>query len=487
MRRFLLFFLLLVWAESIAQKRDSRSVAMVGATTTIADGIYAVGYNPALIAFQKDKPFMLQLGGFDFGLGNNYLSLVGMNKLSGDTLDNDEKTFILNRLKNSGGLAFNINGQIDLPGINYASGNMAITSNIMYFSSYTIPAGIMKLMLEGNASNPKIDMTFNYEIMAVNETAFSFAVPFESFAIGLSLKYLQGLLYLGVDPDSSSADFITTSKEVYGSGRYYLRSGVGGSGYGLDIGLATKEFNGMRFGASLINALGVIKWNSPSFFKDLLAGKDNKFGNSDDIWHLKWDGTALTDSVSVIYTYSIDSLRADNLSSDGKGSIFKSKSEVVYNLDENNKPKPFNVRYPALFRIGGSYKKDDLLISSDLTTGFEDRLYTNSRWRWAIAAELYRFPAMPLRLGFAWEGLDRTELGIGVGFYGGPVMIDIGFAFKHGMWIHTMKGFNLSIGFTMTGFQGRKDNKKVSTDGPSPIPEESLPSDDQKQNPSNRK
>ena len=50
-----------------------------------------------------------------------------------------------------------------------------------------------------------------------------------------------------------------------------------------------------------------------------------------------------------------------------------------------------------------------------------------------------------------------------------------------------MKGFNLSIGFTMTGFQGRKDNKKVSTDGPSPIPEESLPSDDQKQNSSNRK
>ena len=119
----------------------------------------------------------------------------------------------------------------------------------------------------------------------------------------------------------------------------------------------------------LINALGVIKWNSPSFFKDFLAGKDNKMGNSDDIWNLKWDGTALTDSVSVIYSYSIDSLRANNLSSDGKGSIFNSTSEVVYNLDENGKPKPFNVRYPALFRIGGSYKKDDLLISSDLTTG----------------------------------------------------------------------------------------------------------------------
>ena len=66
-----------------------------------------------------------------------------------------------------------------------------------------------------------------------------------------------------------------------------------------------------------------------------------------------------------------------------------------------------------------------------------------------------------MRMGFAWEGLDRTELGMGVGFYGGPVMIYIGLAFKHGMWIHSMKGLNLSIGFTMTGFQGRQDKAKA--------------------------
>ncbi len=485
MKRLLIYLALVLLIMPLkAQKRDSKSVAMVGATTTIAEGIYAVGYNPALLAFQKDKPFMLQLGGLDFGMGNNYISMAGMSTLSGDTLDNDEKTFIINRLQNSGGLAFNVNGQIALPGINFTSGNMAVTSNIMYFSSYTLPAGMARLMLEGNASNPVIDMTLNYEIMAVSETAFSFAIPFESFALGLSLKYLQGLLYMGIDPDSSQANFVTTPTSVYGSGRYYLRSGVGGSGYALDIGLATKDLNGMRFGVSLINALGMIKWNEPSSFKDILAGKDNKFGNSDDLWHLKWGGTPLTDSVSVVYTYSIDSLRADNLSS---GSIFNSSSEVVYNLDEDNKPKPFNVRYPAIFRIGGSYRKDDLLISSDLTTGFEDRLYTNSRWRWAIAAELYRFPLIPMRMGFAWEGLDRTELGMGVGFYGGPVMIDIGFAFKHGMWIHSMKGLNLSVGFTMTGFQGRQDKAKSAPSGPSPIPEDLLPSEDQKQDTTNGK
>ncbi|MBT5097021.1 MAG: hypothetical protein HOM22_04330, partial [Candidatus Marinimicrobia bacterium] len=406
--------------------------------------------------FQKEKPFMLQLGGLDFGLSNNYLSMAAMNALSGDTLDNDEKSAIINRFQSRGGLTFDLNGQVATPGINYASGNMALTSNILYMSSYALPAGMARLMLEGNANNPDVDMTLGFEIMGVHELGFSFAVPFESYAVGFTLKYLQGLFYMGIDPDSSSANLITTPSAVYGSGSYYLRQGFGGAGYGLDIGIATKEFNGYRFGVSLINAVGSIGWNKPSFIKDIID------------YPLKWDGEQLSDSVAVLYTYKIDSLRADNLSS---GTIFTSSSKVVKNLDEDGKVKQFDIRYPAILRLGLSYKKDDLLISSDLTTGFENRLYANSRWRWAIGVELYRFPTMPLRMGFAWEGMDRTELGLGAGFHGGPVMIDFGFSFRNGMWIHSMKGLNLSLGFTMTSFKGRKDNKDDLKNGPSPIPQ----------------
>ena len=108
------------------------------------------------------------------------------------------------------------------------------------------------------------------EVMGVNEFGFSFAVPFESYAVGLTVKYLQGLFYMGLDPDSSKADFITTPKAVYGSGTYYLRQGFGGSGYGIDIGLVTKEFNRLRFGASIINASASIGWNKPSLLKAAL-------------------------------------------------------------------------------------------------------------------------------------------------------------------------------------------------------------------------
>jgi hypothetical protein len=391
--------------------------------------------------------------------------MAAMNTLSGDTLDSDEKTTIINRFKSRGGFTFDLFGQLATPGLNYASGNMVLTSNILYMSSYSLPAGMARLMLEGNANNPDIDMTLGLEIMSVHELGFSFAVPFESYAVGFTLKYLQGLFYMGIDPDSSSANFITTPSAVYGSGSYYLRQGFGGSGYGLDIGIATKEFNGMRFGVSLINAVGSIGWNKPSFIKDMID------------YPLKWDGEQLSDSVAVLYTYQIDSLRADNLSS---STIFTSSSKVVKNLDENGKVKQFNIRYPAILRFGLSYKKNDLLISSDLITGFENRLYANSRWRWAIGVESYRFPSMPLRMGFAWEGMDRTELGLGAGFYGGPVMIDFGFSFRNGMWIHSMKGLNLSLGFTMTSFKGRKNKKDDLKSGPSPTPEKSLPGEDKK-------
>ena len=60
---------------------------------------------------------------------------------------------------------------------------------------------------------------------------------------------------------------------------------------------------------------------------------------------------------------------------------------------------------------------------------------------------------------------------MGIGFYGGPVMVDLGFSFKSGMWVHSMKGFNVSLGFTMTDFKGRKDKEVDTEDGPSPIPE----------------
>ena len=68
-------------------KRDPRVVGLSGAYTTIAEGIFCVGYNPALITRAHDKPFMLQLYQSDRGFLVNFLSIENIAQYSGDTLN----------------------------------------------------------------------------------------------------------------------------------------------------------------------------------------------------------------------------------------------------------------------------------------------------------------------------------------------------------------------------------------------------------------
>ena len=276
-------------------KRDPRSIAMANAYTTIADGFFAVGYNPAMIAYQQDKPFMMQVIGFDMGFAGNFLSLQNLNSLSGDTLyalgenprdpKDDSKDRLFREFEDAGGLAFSQDLHFPLPVINYSSGNMAFTSNLVWMSNLVFPIGILELLFYGNGKRPKMDMTLDVEVFGINEVGFTFAVPYDKFALGLTAKYLQGLFYFGVDPDSSIANMVTSDYYFYGSGKYLMRFGVGGSGFGLDLGFVTKEYNGFRAGISLINALGNIEWNKQGMMKDLVSGPDAVMGTNDDLFN----------------------------------------------------------------------------------------------------------------------------------------------------------------------------------------------------------
>ncbi len=477
----LILFLLVGFAFS-QSKRDPRSVGLAGAYSTVADGIFAVGFNPAMLAYQQEKPFMLQLFGVDFGIVGNWLSLANLNAISGDSLFSlgqkpgdpnfDNKTQLLNELKDTGGLTYFQDLHIPLPLLNYSSGNMALTTNTLILSNYKIPYGLLQLMLEGNANNPDIDMTLNYEIMGVTEYGFSFAVPYDQLAFGVTLKYLQGLFYMGIDPDSSHANLITSNEALYGGGVYYLRQGIGGSGIGVDIGLVSRDINGWRFGASLINAIGSITWNKENMMKDLLDGTDNIYGNDDDLFHFTWAGQALNDSVAVKYIYRIDSLNAGTIGNEDLFWNNDPKDQIVpVPLDKNGNLPKFTMDYPAIFRLGLSHAGDGFLFSSDLWTGFDDSMFSHKGWRWSAGLEVTKFESFPLRLGYAWGGSDFQELALGFGFHKGPIIFDFGFAFRNGIWIHSMKGVNVSTQLTITSFRSRKSKPKAEEAAPSPIPE----------------
>jgi hypothetical protein len=485
MKRLVFYFFIyfLVQNTILGQiKRDPRSVAMANAYTTIADGFFAVGYNPAMIAYQQDKPFMLQLFGFDMGLSGNFISLENLNSLSGDTLyaegenprnpNDNSKDRLFRQFEDAGGLAFAQDIHLPLPIINYSSGNMAFTSNLVWMSNLVFPTGILELLFYGNGQRPEMDMTFNVEVFGVNELGFTFAVPYDRFAIGVTVKYLQGLFYFGVDPDSSRASMVTSDYHLYGSGKYLFRFGVGGSGLGLDLGFVTKEYNGFRAGVALINALGVIEWNKQGMMKDLVAGPDALMGTDDDLFNpAAFLGfPAINEYQAISYEYKIDSVNAAGLSSPD---IFTSEPfKAVDNTDPDGNPKEFKTNYPAIFRAGISYSNELFIISSDLWTGFTNQFYAHAGWRWSVGFEFLKFKNIPLRLGYAFGGPTFKELGLGFGYHTGPLIFDFGFGFKNGVWIHSMQGLNLSLQLTMTSFKGRDSKPAAPSDGPAPLPED---------------
>ena len=162
----------------------------------------------------------------------------------------------------------------------------------------------------------------------------------------------------------------------------------------------------------------------------------------------------------IEYTFTIDTIRADKMSND---SLFKNETKF---LKIPSNAKDFVTRMPATFRAGASKQFNNFLIASDLVAGFENRYYSRKQWKWSIGTEWSKMPTLPLRIGFGWGGGDFKELGFGFGLKKSRVMFDFGFAFRNGMWLHTMKGLNLSLGIT---YIGKTDKKELSNDdGPSP-------------------
>ena len=160
----------------------------------------------------------------------------------------------------------------------------------------------------------------------------------------------------------------------------------------------------------------------------------------------------------------IDTLRADNLNQD---SLFTNNTSFIKDTLENGNPRMFETRYPALFRFGISKRMPTYVIASDLVAGFQDKYYARAKWRWSVGLEWTKMESLPLRIGYSWAGADLKELSMGIGYRKGPIIWDFGFAFRNGTWLHTMKGFNLSTGFTLTSFGGWKSDteKEISDKG----------------------
>jgi len=411
-------------------RTDPREMALCGAYAVESRGLFSVGYNPANLAIRQEKDRIRIIGGFALNINNNFLTIYRYRKYNGQDFEANNgalKKSFLASLPSSGWRIF-AGFHLPIPLVNYSSGNKAFTYDLLFITDIGIAKDLIRVLIDSNPINEKLDLTLKEEAIGIGQWAFSFGIPFENFNIGFSFKYLQGLIYMGFNPDSSYGYLITyfTDEKNYieGEGYYLFQQTIGGMGYSFDFGVTTKLINGYRFGLSIINLFGRIYWNKRVLLNSLL--------DTDEI--------LLMDGNYYKYEFKINEARFgkffrgvsyDEVFS-GRGTEFKDTTKFV-------------MRYPGLFRIGFSKRFNDVVICSDIIAGFEDRLYSFGKWKWAIGFEILRAINRPVRIGFGIGGKEMREVAIGSGFYGGLINIDWAIGFCNSIVIRKMQGIKFSI------------------------------------------
>ncbi len=454
-------------------KSDARMLGMGGAYSTVARGYNSVGINPANLAFNKTLQFGIPFLGNNVSFVNNMFSIETYNQLSGSNLedinseDYYEKKDIFRLTKNEG-LRFNLYNQ--MPIINISKGIFAFNSDFILISNFGVPEGFLDLLFNGISADPDpaisdIGNDFNFDfkedVLGVNEFAFSMGIPYENFGLGVTLKYLQGLFYLGIDQDSSYATLKVDSTEVSGNGRILFRQAIGGGGVGLDLGFITKRNDyGWKFGFSFINLMSKIHWNKPNITRNLLGETIESY-------------MPYRQNEYFLYQYEIDNVSAESLfgQTGGIDSLFQTWSYTVVedpdsgliradtllsvNLQERNL-KDFTTQYPAFFRMGLSKLiEGQALFAMDVYTGFSDNYNSYSNWKFSFGTEIFKFKNIIYRLGYSFGGNNSSDLSYGMGYVIGPFFgqkldVDLALGFKNSIFINKAQGLDFSIGFTWT-------------------------------------
>ncbi|MBC8311599.1 MAG: hypothetical protein H8E72_04790 [Candidatus Marinimicrobia bacterium] len=485
---------------------DARMLGLNGSYTTMARGYQSIGVNPAnLGAYNYRSVNLLNLS---LGLSNNAFSITNYNAINGANLE-DTLSFTyypksqFYDMFGGEGIRLMPSLEFPLPILNFSTRRFALTSNFSLNLDMGLPNGLLDLLLFGNPFGSNISIDMEQNIIATQDIGLSYGRLFNKFSVGFTLKYILGLFYMGME--SIDTPFITTDITGFtGQNQYLIQQAIGGSGTGLDIGITTKESKeGYRFGLSIINFMGTIKWTQDHFMRKNL---ENTMKNSAGDFYLRPNefmyvnmvmdsvtgtsfsetsgdpliyyemykviplenlyGITLTNQDSALlvtledgtfYFPSGGEYKLSDLIGDGDTTFTVTDNFEKYSSGDKN---PFQTRQPMYLRMGMSRKwEEQAIVATDLVTGFSNNYGSSTTWRASIGVEIIRFKGQFLRLGYAIGGITKKSMSLGYGRKFGLLHLDIGMSFNGGFSIETAKGIDLGMGLTWQ--LGKKKSKKL--------------------------
>jgi len=450
-------------------------IALSGAYNTEAYGYQSVGINPANLAFNKSTSF--NFFNMNLNFQNNFLTNQRIKNINGANLEDVDannyfpKEDILGYLGDSN-IKFETIGTFPMPMLNFSSKNFSINSNVRFISNSQFSPDIFDMALEGNEINREYDLSVDNNNILIWELSYTKAFNIENIGFGFTVKYLKGLLYYSLDSIQDS--YIQTSlTNISSQGRYLLRQNTHGRGFSLDLGFTTdRTESGWKFGLSIINIFGNIKWNDKSEF--------------DDVFNGLYDVLPYDNGESYLINLSIDNLTLDVLNNINTSDIYSAEGQKVY--EYGNQPIDIEnffhtegeeieyycsneecdsyfvsseiisdldymqydvvkLDYPTIINFGSSRQiNKNKYIAFNLSTGFDNSFGNTKKWRLAFG---YTFgkDRFPVRVGASYGGYDKKSFGFGWGARLGQFNFDIGLGLKGSLNLDKSNG--IDFGFNM--------------------------------------
>ena len=472
-----LFFCSLIFSQHY---QDARMLGVSGAYTNIAEGFSCVGVNPANLSYAGTN-YSVNLGSINAGFWNNALSLELINTLNAANMVDSTSLdyYDKNRLKtifDDSGFVLNTEFNIPIPIISFSYKNWAITSSSHTYTEIGMPTLLLDFIFFGNAINEKMNFELPLALQSVQETGVTYSSKFKSIHFGATAKHILGYYYTGIDM-VDSAFFMTDTSAFEGKGGFLLKQGIGGSGFGLDVGILTEPFlDGWQVGMSATNIFGDITWSEDSAFRVLLEEsvqgvlpEDMQLRSSEYYYYYflmdsvnattlassEFDDLFNSDGYAVIKVETLDHVEGFTYDpdqvvelADSSGFLIPSKNITDKQL-ESFSDKPFTTRHPSVFRNGVSRNfNNDMILAMDLSTGFSSSFGSYDSWRMNLGAEITKFKHFPVRFGIGLGGGRGASFSMGSGVWYGPMRFDIGLEYKKGLSVNSSKG--LGVGFSLS-------------------------------------
>jgi hypothetical protein len=383
---------------------SARAMAMGGAFTGLARGVYAPLYNPANLGLSGYREIGLELAGVGVDITNNSFTLKEYNEYTGSLLTEDDKSRILGKIPAEG---LKVSAEAEARALSFALSSFVVSVTAFAGTEVNLGKDALELFLNGNKLNDAFSLEGMYsEAAAYASAGISYGTSLyktgdRQLAVGGTIKYLQGIGYEEVTELRGGVITLVTGFE--GEGTMIARTSTGGRGYAVDMGAALRLSNDYTVGICFSNLISKMSWNL----------KTEEHG----------------------YHFELDSATAENMDQDS----------IIISDDYSVDIPPFTTRLPTVMRAGLAKTSGRLHWAVDYVQGFRLAAGSSSKPKLSTGIEYGLIRFVPLRCGLSFGGGDGTAVSIGTGVDLAAFYADLAVSNHSGFDFGSAKGLHLSV------------------------------------------